>query len=339
MRTRKVGTSDLIVSEIAFGCGGNAGLMVRGRHADQLPIVARALELGVIYFDNAPDYGDGLAETNLGVALKALGARPILNTKVEIRAENLEDVAGHVVRSAEASLRRLGVDHVDVFQIHNGPARVDPKLEGRKYTQLSLDHFLRPGGALDGIERLKRAGKIRYAGFICRGNDGDEVRQLLDTGVFHLINAPYTLFNPTAGRAKPQGLTVKSDYGDVISAAHGRGAAAAIYSPLASGFLTDDSIAGIQRHDLARAYDLETPASLRLRQMARSLTFLSRENGCTLAQAAFRFVLMHGGVATALGGFSTKVQLEEIAAVSGMPPFSPDQMDRLETLWRADFKD
>src|SRR3984893_14252783 len=248
---RTIGSSGLAGAEIAFGCGGNAGLMVRGRHEEQLAIIGRALELGVTYFDNAPDYGDGIAETNLGVTLKTLGARPVLNTKVEIRAENLGDVAGHVVRSAEGSLRRLGVDHVDVFQIHNGPSRVDPKLEGRKYSQLSLDPFLRPGGALDGIERLKRAGKIGYAGFICRGNDGDEVRQLLDTGVFHLINAPYTLFNPTAGRAKPDGLTVERDYADVISAAHQRGASAAVYSPLASGFLTDDSVAGVKRHQLA----------------------------------------------------------------------------------------
>jgi L-glyceraldehyde 3-phosphate reductase len=337
VRYRKIGYSDLIVSEIAFGCGGNAGLMVRGRHEEQLPIVARALELGVTYFDNAPDYGDGIAETNLGRVLKALGARPILNTKVEIRAENLDDVAGHVVRSAEASLRRLGVDCVDMFQIHNGPSRVDPGLEGRGYSQLSLDHFLRPGGALDGIERLKRAGKIRCAGFICRGDDGDEVRQLLETGTFHLINAPYTLLNPTAGRARPEGLTVARDYGNVIGAAQSCGAAAAIYSLLASGFLTDDSVAGVARHGLARAYDLEAPASLRLRHMARSLTFLSRENGSTLAQAAFRFVLMHEGVATALGGFSTREQLEEIVAVCDLPPFRPDQMARLEALWRADF--
>jgi aryl-alcohol dehydrogenase-like predicted oxidoreductase len=90
---------------------------------------------------------------------------------------------------------------------------------------------------------------------------------------------------------------------------------------------------------LARSYDWASPASLRLRQMAHSLTFLSREAGCTLAQAAFRFVLMHEGVATTLGGFSTRTQLEEIAAVSGMQPFSLDQMDRLEALWCADFKD
>jgi aryl-alcohol dehydrogenase-like predicted oxidoreductase len=339
---RKVGTSPLVVSEIGFGCGGNAGLMVRGRPEEQLPIVARALELGVTYFDNAPDYGDGIAETNLGRALTALGARsamrpPVLNTKVEIRHENLDDVAGHVVRSAEASLRRLGVDAIDMFQIHNGPARGDPGLQGRRYTQLSLDHFLRPGGALDGIERLRRAGKIKYAGFICRGNDRDEVRRLLDTGVFHLINVPYTLLNPTAGRARPDGLAVDKDFGDVIGLARARGAAAAIYSPLASGFLTDDSVAGIARHGLARAYDLQTPDSLRLRERARSLTFLSRESGCTLAQAAFRFVLMHAGVACVLGGFTTRAQLDEIAAVSGAPPFSVDQMTRLEALWAADF--
>jgi L-glyceraldehyde 3-phosphate reductase len=334
---RTIGNSGLVVSEIAFGCGGNAGLMVRGRPDEQVAIVGRALELGVTYFDNAPDYGDGIAETNLGRVLKALAVRPVLNTKVEIRKENLDDVAGHVVRSAEGSLQRLGVDHVDMLQIHNGPSRADPKLEGRSYTQLSLDHFLQPGGALDGIERLKRAGKIGYAGFICRGNDAEEVRQLLDTGMFHLINVPYTLFNPTAGRPKPKGLKVDKDFGDVISFAHAHGAAAAIYSPLASGYLTDDAVAGRPRHELARAYDLETPASLKLRRMAGALTFLSRESGCTLAQAAFRFVLMHDGVAAALGGFSNQVQLEEIAAVSGPPPFSVDQMQRLEALWNTDF--
>jgi aryl-alcohol dehydrogenase-like predicted oxidoreductase len=326
-----------MVSEIAFGCGGNAGLMIKGDHEEQLRIIARALEIGVTYFDNAPDYGDGSAEINLGLALKSIGVRPVLNTKVEIRGENLDNVADHVVRSAENSLRRLGVDCVDMFQIHNGPCRVHPRFEGSSYAQLSLDHFLSPGGALDGIERLKRAGKIKYAGFICRGDDGEEVRQLLDTGVFHLINVPYTLFNPTAGRAKPDGLTVERDYADVIGAARQSGASAAVYSPLASGFLTDDSVAGISRHRLARAYDLESRTALRLRQMARALTFLSRQDGSTLAQAAYRFVLMHKGVATALGGFSSAAQLEEIAAVSDMPPFSSDQMARLEALWDADF--
>jgi len=112
-------------------------------------------------------------------------------------------------------------------------------------------------------------------------------RQLLDTDVFHLINAPTLCSIPRLGRAKPKGLTVKSDYGDAISAAHEARRGGGDLQSARQRLLTDDSVAGIQRHDLARAYDLATPASLRLRQMARALTFLSRENGCTLARRAF----------------------------------------------------
>ncbi|MFB3098101.1 MAG: aldo/keto reductase, partial [Dehalococcoidia bacterium] len=80
------------MSEIGFGCGGNAGLMVRGSPQQQREVIERALELGINYFDQAPDYGDGLSETNLGRALKDLGAHPYITTKVEVRAEDLGDI-------------------------------------------------------------------------------------------------------------------------------------------------------------------------------------------------------------------------------------------------------
>jgi aryl-alcohol dehydrogenase-like predicted oxidoreductase len=334
---RSVGQTDLIVSEIAFGCGGNAGLMIRGTPAEQQAIIARALELGINYFDNAPSYGAGAAEEGLGIALKAIGARPIINTKVEIRRHDLNDVAGRIVRSAEESMRRLRVDVLDMFQIHNGPTGRQPIQEDDSYKYLSIDYFFRSSGVLEGIDRLKRAGKIRYAGFICRGNDATEVAQLLETGMFHLINAPMSLINPTTGRIKPEGLLVDTDYGNVAVVAEGYGASTAIFSPLASGFLTDDSVAGLNRPVLARSYDLETPRSLQLRDIANKLSFLARESGLTLAQAAYCFVLMHQGVATAIGGFSTRGQLEEIASVSGMPPFSSMQINRLEALWHSNF--
>ncbi|CAN0417027.1 unnamed protein product, partial [Phaeothamnion confervicola] len=130
MRYRQIGSTDLALPEIAFGCGGNAGLMVRGSAAEQERAVARALDLGITYFDNAPDYGDGRAEEALGRALKSLGVRPLLNSKVEIRADNLGDIAGHVIASAEASLSRLGVEHLDVLQIHNGPIARPVHLQG-----------------------------------------------------------------------------------------------------------------------------------------------------------------------------------------------------------------
>src|SRR5262245_10011339 len=104
---RQVGNTELRVSEIGFGCGGNAGLMVRGSPAEQRRVIERAVELGINYFDNAPDYGNGAAEENLGRVLKELKLRPIITSKVEVRNTDLGDIAGHVVRSTEESLQRL----------------------------------------------------------------------------------------------------------------------------------------------------------------------------------------------------------------------------------------
>src|SRR5262249_3870357 len=150
--------------------------------------------------------------------------------------------------------------------------------------------------------------KVRYAGFVCRGNDGAEVRCLLETKMFHLINVPYTLLNPTAGREPPLGLTIDRDYGNVISAARACGVGAAIYSPLAGGALTDDAVRGRPRHPLARPPRENEEQVARERAQARSLRFLCDATGLSLAQAAFRFILMHEGVTTALGGFSSIAQ-------------------------------
>jgi aryl-alcohol dehydrogenase-like predicted oxidoreductase len=334
---RQIGKTELLVSEIGFGCGGNAGLMVRGSPEEQRQVVARAIELGINYFDNAPDYGNGLAEENLGRVLKDLKVRPVITSKVEVRHTDLGDIAGHVVRSTEESLKRLGVDYLDILQIHNGPAPSPPKLEGRSYTQLWIEDYLRPGGALEGLQRVGRDGKTRYLGFICRGNDAYQVRQLVDTHMFQMINVPYTLLNPTAGMAKPIGLGVDRDFGGVIDYAHEHGVGTAIYSPLAGGFLTDHSVSGGDRHPLAGARDLASEAYRRNLEMARSLSFLRREGAHTLTQAAIRFILMHKGVTAVLGGFSAMSHLEEIVQVSGAGPLAPELMARVEMVWRANF--
>jgi aryl-alcohol dehydrogenase-like predicted oxidoreductase len=336
MNYRKVASADLMFSEIAFGCGGNAGLMVRGTPAEQESAVARALEHGVNYFDNSPDYGNCSAEINLGHALKALRARPLVNTKVEIRAENLEDVAAHVVRSAEDSLRRLGVERIDVFQIHNGPTAQPIKLEGKDYKQLSLKDYMGSRGAVEGLTRLKQAGKIGCAGFICRGGDGAEVRQLIETNLFSMINVPYTLLNPSAG-GPVDGAGFKPDFGGVIEFAHERGVGVAVYAPLAGGFLSDEGIAGATAHAYSRAAK-GGESTTRNRAKAAALCFLAEQTGMSLAQVAYRFILANTGVTAALGGFSSIAQLEEIVAVSGSGPFPPDLVARLEDVWRANFE-
>lgn len=337
MEYRQVGNTELRVSEIGFGCGGSAGLMVRGSPEEQRGVVARAVELGINYFDNAPDYGNGVAEENLGRVLKELKIRPVSTSKVEVRHTDLGDIAGHVVRSTEESLKRLRMDYLDILQIHNGPAPSPPQLEGRSYTQLWIEDYLRPGGALEGLQRVLREGKARYVGFICRGNDGYQVRQLIDTNVFHMINVPYTLLNPTAGMAKPKGLAVDRDFGGVIDYAYEHGVGTAIYSPLAGGFLTDPIVAGGERHPLAGSRDTASEAYRRHLEMAQALSFLRREGTHTLAQAAIRFLLMHKGVTVVLGGFSAMSHLEEIVPASGTGPLAPELMARVEMVWRANF--
>ena len=338
MKYREAGSTGLQVSEIGFGCGGTAGLMLKGSPSERQRVIARALELGINYFDNAPDYGDGLAEENLGSDLRALGAKPVIVTKVEVRHADLADIAGHVQRSAEASLKRLGVEAIDILQIHNGPTRNPPDLQGRAYSQLGLQDFLRAGGALEGLQRVLRDGKARFIGFICRGNDGGEVRQLLQTGLFNMINVPYTLLNPTAGMDAPPGLEVAKDFGNVITAAREHGVGVAVYSPMAGGFLTDHFVSGGARHPHSRG--LMDPASTEFHRqlsMAREFSFLSVPGKHSLAQAAMRFPLMHSGVTVVLGGYSDIKQLEEGVPASCEGPLSDEMMHRVEAVWRGNF--
>jgi L-glyceraldehyde 3-phosphate reductase len=331
MRFRTIKGTDLSISEIGFGCGGNAGLMIRGDESTQISTIARATELGINYFDNAPDYGDGLAEANLGRAIRALKIKPVVTTKVEIRAENLDDIAGHVMRSTEASLKRLGLEAVDILQVHNGPVGRPPHLAGSDYRHLWLHDFLRPGGALEGLQKVQQQGKARYLGFICRGGDADSVRTLLDTGAFSLINVPYNLLNPTAD-AKRAGLPLQPNYHGVIDEAFARNAGSAIFSPLGGGMLNDEAIRGGAAHPLARPRQ-RSAATDRDREMARNLLAVVADEHRSLVEAAVTFILMHPGVTTLLGGFSDQAQLEQVASVSGRGTLSPDTMARLDRLW------
>lgn len=340
MNYRDVGNTGIRLSEIGFGCGGNAGLMVKGTPEQQREAIQTALESGVNYFDEAPDYGDGVSETNLGQALKDLGVRPYITTKVEVRVDNLDDIAGHIVRSVDQSLERLGVDYVDFLQLHNGPVMEPPTLSGRSYTHLWVKDYLGPGGALEGLQRVQRSGKARFIGFITRGNDYPAVCQLIETGAFALINASVNLLNPSAAMM-PYGMRVDHDWGGLLGYAATHGVGVSIYSPLAGGFLNDNAASGGYPHPVAggrRSADAMEAG----RQMARAVSFLSRKlhpdtqaDDHHLAEAAMRFVLSLEGVTTVLGGFSDSEQVAEMAACSGKGPLSEQNMARLEMVWRA----
>src|SRR5215472_15472785 len=119
METCTLGRTGLAVSVLGFGCGAVGGLMVRGNPADQQRAVARAVALGINYFDTAAMYGNGESERNLGRVLKSLKPDIIVGTKVRIPDNERSRVGAAVAASVEASLQRLQLDHVDLFQLHN----------------------------------------------------------------------------------------------------------------------------------------------------------------------------------------------------------------------------
>jgi aryl-alcohol dehydrogenase-like predicted oxidoreductase len=336
MRYRLLGETGLLVSEVGFGCGDNAGLMIAGTPELQCRVVERAIAAGINYFDTAAGYGNEQSELSLGRVLRRLGIRPIVNTKVELTPEQVHDPAAAVVESINRSLERLQLDAVDIAMIHNSPVVRRPE-SYRGWMPLTLAEYLGPKGALAGMEELRRRGKVRFFGIVNEREDVELARRLLDTGRFALLNVQHNLINPTAGRPCPQGLRPELDNGDIISSAARCGVGVAIFSPLARGVLTDAAIAGHQRHPLsgsgvtrdAGAYEV-------LLSRARAFGFLARE-GRTLSQSAIRFVLAHPGVTTVLGGFTAVEHIDDVVAALDAAELNEQETARIETIWRTNF--
>src|SRR5665213_1938314 len=105
-----LGKTGVEVSLLGFGCGAVGGLMVGGDPADQERAVARALEMGINYFDTAAQYGNGRSETNLGRVLKTLKPDVTVGTKVRLPPTERGQIAAGIASALEASLSRLQME-------------------------------------------------------------------------------------------------------------------------------------------------------------------------------------------------------------------------------------
>src|SRR3984885_16359569 len=120
MEMRVYGRTGMQLSVLGFGCGAVGGLMVRGDPRDQERAIARALAVGVNYFDTAVAYGDGESEKNLGRILQSLKpANAVVGTKVRLPSAAFGRIADTGAKSLEESLSRLRRDQVDIFHLHN----------------------------------------------------------------------------------------------------------------------------------------------------------------------------------------------------------------------------
>jgi aryl-alcohol dehydrogenase-like predicted oxidoreductase len=198
VKRRKLGRTGLSVPEIGFGCGPTAGLMVCGTFVERCEAAARALALGIDYFDTAPVYGDTASEVHLGETLRAVGAKPTVATKVALEADDFGDIRGGVVRSVEASVERIGHE-ITLIQLHNRVgARRANKAEYGSGALLTVDDVLGKGGVIEAFNALRDRGLVRFFGCSAYGGDPAAVARLVDSGAFDTVTVNYSLANRTA---------------------------------------------------------------------------------------------------------------------------------------------
>lgn len=328
MEYRTLGKSGVKISEIGFGCGNNAVLMVKASYDEQVKAVRHALDRGINYFDTAFAYGLGKSEENLGRILNELGASTVVSTKIRLEPDSASDIKTATIHAVEAGLSRLKRERVDLIQLHN---RITMERNPGKRFSLTPKDVYGTGGVLDGFKVMRERGKVGYFGFSGLG-DPQALHEVVASGEFHSFQAYYNLLNPSAGQPVPRGFSAL-DYSLIIDKAAAKGMGVAVIRVLAAGALTSDPTAGGGSPEpLSPGSDY--PLDL---ERAEKVKAVLGSEGKSLTQAAIRFALMKSEVSTVLVGFSNTTHIDEAVACSGAGGLSQDAMEKLKKLWETDF--
>jgi aryl-alcohol dehydrogenase-like predicted oxidoreductase len=294
MKYRKLGASDLEVSEIALGSWLTYGVGVEADAARAC--LDRAFEVGINFIDTANIYGRGAAESFLG---EALAGRPrdsyVLATKLFFPMTDTDSglSAAQIEKQLDASLKRLKTDFVDLYQCH----RYD---EGTPLEE-----------TMQALTRAVESGKARYIGF--SEWPADKIKAAIDmTGVTRFVSS------------QPQySLLWRAPEKEVIPLSAANGISQIVWSPLAQGVLTGKYAPGAPPPAGSRATSEEMGgwigAWLRepVLEAVAKLKPLAAEAGLSLAQFALAWVLREPNVASAIIGASRPAQVDDNAAASG----------------------
>ena len=323
MQSRSLGKTGLTVSTLGFGCGNVGGLIIRGTPAERERAVARAMELGVNYFDTAPSYGDGESERNLGQVLKALKARVQVGTKFRLDPHDLHEIPGAVARSLDQSLKRLALERVDLFQLHN---RIE---SARGAGAVSLGDVLNE--VVPAVQKLRQQGKVGFCGITALG-ETRALHQAIDSGTIDTAQVCYNLLNPSAGFAVPAGFPAQ-DFGGLLNRTRERRMGVIVIRVLAAGALSGvearHPVAVPSVDPIATAPDYHTDVT-----RAQRLGALVREGHVeNLIEASIRLAVSSDAVSTVLVGYSSVEHLEAAAAAVNRGPLPPAALQRLGALW------
>lgn len=327
MEFRAFGKTGLKVGVLGFGAGAVGGLMVRGSAADQDRAVGMALDVGINYFDTAPQYGMGESEKNLGRIINARKMDVVLGTKVRVPPEAKGDIGAEIARGMDASLTRLAQDHVELFQLHN------PITEsGAGAGDLSLQQVLEE--VIPAFQKLQKAGKTRFFGITAIG-DTAALHKVISSGLINSAQVSYNMLNPSAGGAVPVGYPAQ-DYEAMLQLCQLHGVGTIGIRALAAGALSGTD----KRHPIASAPPEPIGSSLSYdRDLARAQRFMpvvTEGHAGSLLEAALRFPISCPALSTMLFGIATVEEFEGGLAAGLKGPLSAAALARLAEL-RAGF--
>ncbi len=315
MNYRQLGRTGLYVSELCFGAmtfGGEGFWKVVGTQgqteADRL--VGRSLDAGINFFDTANVYSFGASEQLLGNALGAKRSSVVLATKVRGRmGPGVNETGlsrGHIMDSVHASLKRLGTDYIDLYQIHGYDA-VTP-----------LDETLRA------LDDLVRQGKVRYLGAsnlaawqLMKALGISEHKGLAR---FESLQAYYTL----AGRDLER---------ELVPLMKDQQLGLMVWSPLAGGFLSGKYRRDSQGPQGSRRVDFDFPPINKERayDVIDVMDGVAKEHGVSVARVALAWLLHQPHVTTLIIGAKTEQQLEDNLAATTLK-LTPEQLAKLDAV-------
>jgi aryl-alcohol dehydrogenase-like predicted oxidoreductase len=316
MEYRPLGNTGIGVSVISFGAGPVAGLMTNPQRADdQRCTIARAIELGINWFDTAATYGEGGSEECLGRTLSQLGKSQQVHiaTKVRLPPDELHDIPGYIRCSVEASLQRLRVPSITLLQLHNSIT----VRRGDLATSVTPADVL-DGGVLRTFEQLQSEGLVQHLGLTALG-DPKSLSTVLHSRRFSAVQIPYNVLNPSAGRDMPADFA-ESNLGNLLATCQELNVGAMAIRVYAGGALAGQAPS---QHTLTTKF---FPLDLYQRDQARAAALQQRlPTGMTLPEVAVRFVLGHPVVTSALIGFGSPQEVEQAVAYAERGPLAEDE--------------
>jgi aryl-alcohol dehydrogenase-like predicted oxidoreductase len=302
MKYRQLGATELEVSSIGLGC------VTFGREIDEaasFQVMDHALDCGINLFDTAEAYAAGASEQVVGNWLQSRVVRDqvVLATKV---AGSLTQE--RILTSAEASLRRLQTDHIDLFQVHHWDNKVP------------LDETL---AALD---RLVTDGKARYVG--CSNYNAAQLRQAISHQATHD-------WSPMVSVQPNYNLVVRDIEDELIPLCTAQNVGIISYSPLGAGFLTGkyrsggDIPAGT-RFDIIPGHQNIYFSNENFRKVEK-LRAEAEARGTTVIQLALAWVINRPGITSVLIGGRTTVHIDQAFQAEALP-LTADLQNTLSTL-------